>query len=211
MAQQEKETQQQETSRRDDQADQGQRQPQEMATTSPQQGQQGSLARTDPTRAVLTANPFAIMRRLTEEMDRVFEGFLSFGRSRFGFPSLPELASHGMGELSRAAWSPPVEMFQRDGQLVVRADLPGLKKEDIKVEVINDILIVRGERKQEQEEKREGFYRSERSYGTFQRAIPLPEGVNTENVTARFQDGVLEITMPAPQRVQQESRQIPVQ
>jgi len=198
------------TSQRGDAANRNQQQPQAMATTSRQQGQQGILARRDSTLATLTANPFALMRRFTEEMDRVFEGF-GFGRGRFGFPSVSQPASPGLGEVSQAVWSPQVEMFERDGQLVVRADLPGLKKEDVKVEVINDTLIIHGERKQEQEEKREGFYRSERSYGIFQRVIPLPEGVNTENVTARFQDGVLEITMPAPQPERQQGRQIPIQ
>jgi HSP20 family protein len=210
MAQQEKEKQQQATAQGGDEANQGKQQPQAMTTTSRQQGQQGNLARRDPSLALLTANPFALMRRFTDEMDRIFGSF-SFGSSRLGFPSLRELASRGLGELIQGAWSPQIEVVERDGQLVVRADLPGLKKEDIKVEIRNDTLIIQGERKQEQEEKREGFYRSERSYGTFMRAIPLPEGVNTENVTARFQDGVLEITMPAPQREPEQGRQVQVQ
>ncbi|HEX8501297.1 MAG TPA: Hsp20/alpha crystallin family protein [Pyrinomonadaceae bacterium] len=93
-----------------------------------------------------------------------------------------------------------VEVFEREGQLVVRADLPGLKKEDVKVEVSNDTLTISGERKSEHEEKREGFYRSERSYGSFQRQIPLPEGVNADDARATFNNGVLEISIQAPQR-----------
>jgi len=89
-------------------------------------------------------------------------------------------------------------VLRNDGQLMVRADLPGLKKEDVKVELTNDMLTISGERKEENEEKREGFYRSERSYGSFCRQIPLPDGVKTETANATFSNGVLEITMPAP-------------
>jgi HSP20 family protein len=88
-------------------------------------------------------------------------------------------------------------VLHSDGQLMVRADLPGLTKDDVKVEMTNDMLTISGERKKEIEEKREGFYRSERSYGSFYRQIPLPEGVQTEKANAIFRNGVLEITMPA--------------
>jgi HSP20 family protein len=97
-------------------------------------------------------------------------------------------------------WSPEVEVFEREGQLVVRADLPGLTKDDVNVEVSDDAINISGERKSEHEERGEGYYRSERSYGNFYRSIPLPEGVNAENLDATFRNGVLEITMPAPQR-----------
>jgi HSP20 family protein len=204
MAEQAK--QQEATSQEGSQANQDAPQPQAMTATPEQQGR---LARRDRNLSLLMANPFTLVRRFTEEMDRVFESF-GFGRSLLGLSSFRDLAPLGLGELSRAAWSPQVEVFERDGQLVVRADLPGLKKEDIKIGVIHDTLIIQGERKQEQEEKREGFYRSERSYGTFYRSIPLPEGVDPENVSATFQDGVLEITMRAPQREQQHGRQIEI-
>ena len=95
-------------------------------------------------------------------------------------------------------WSPQVEVFEREGQLVLRADLPGLTKEDVKVEVTNEAINISGERKSEHEEKREGYYRSERSYGSFYRSIPLLEGVNAEDANATFRNGVLEITMQAP-------------
>jgi HSP20 family protein len=210
MAQQETAKQPHATADGSNEAQRGQQQPHTLATTSRQQGQESSFARRDPGLAMLTANPFALMRRFTEEMDRIFEGF-GFGGSHWGLPSLREFASRGMGEWRQAAWSPTVEMIERNGQLVVRAELPGLKKDDIKVEVRNDTLTIQGERKQEQEEKHEGIYHSERSYGTFMRVIPLPDGVNTENVSARFQDGVLEITMPAPRREPERGKQIQVQ
>ena len=93
---------------------------------------------------------------------------------------------------------PQIEVLQANGQFMVRADLPGLTKEDVKVEITDEFLTISGERKEETEEKREGFYRSERSYGSFYRQIPLPEGAKTENAAATFANGVLEITIPAP-------------
>jgi HSP20 family protein len=82
---------------------------------------------------------------------------------------------------------------------VVRADLPGLKREDVNIEVRDDELILSGERRSEHEESEGGYYRSERSYGSFYRSIPLPEGVDADTAKARFDNGVLEITMQAPQ------------
>ena len=108
------------------------------------------------------------------------------------------------------AFAPPMEIFQRDGHLVVRADLPGMTKDDVQVEVTDDSLTISGERRSEHATKQEGIFRSERHYGTFHRHIPLPEGVNAEQVKASFQDGVLEVTMPAPQRPARSS-QIEVQ
>ena len=82
----------------------------------------------------------------------------------------------------------------------VRADLPGLSKDDINVDITDDAIRIRGERQQEREENKEGYYRSERSYGSFYREVPLPNGVKREEANATFRNGVLEITMPAPAR-----------
>jgi HSP20 family protein len=137
-----------------------------------------SLFRMDPFE-MLRMSPFTLMRRFTEEMDQWFEQ-RSMGRG-------------GM-------FAPPVEVFDRDGHLIIRADLPGLTKDDIRVEVTNDAVIIEGERRSEHEERQEGgLFRSERSYGAFHRQIPLPEGINAEQATASFKDGVLEISLPAPQ------------
>jgi HSP20 family protein len=125
------------------------------------------------------------MRRFGEDMDRLFEDF-GFAGMQQGFAQIASV--------------PNVEMTERDGQLIIRADLPGVKKDDVQVEIRDDRVILQGERKQEREERREGYYRSERAYGSFYREIPLPEGVNTENASANFRDGVLEITMQAPKR-----------
>jgi HSP20 family protein len=99
---------------------------------------------------------------------------------------------------SDATFVPEVEMFEKDGHLVVRVDLPGLRKEDVTVHATDDELTIQGERRQEREEQGRNFYRTERSYGAFRRTIPLPEGVKSETVHATFRQGVLEVTMDAP-------------
>jgi len=153
-------------------------------------------------------DPLATMQRLQSEMDAIFESFgfgrsPLFGRRRSGLlPAVPTTLK---------TWSPQIELEERDGNIVVRADLPGLNKEDVRLEVEDDVLTIEGERKDTREEKREGYYHSERSYGSFRRSIPLPEGVDPEQVKANFRNGVLEVTMPAPQPQQAKSRQIQVE
>ena len=124
---------------------------------------------------------FPLFERLTRELDELF--------GRFPFERTPF-------EPKAASWTPEIEMFTKDNMLHVRADLPGLKKEDVTVELTDESITIRGERKIEKEEKGEGFYRTERSYGSFYRVLPLPEGVKTETAKAEVRDGVLEITMP---------------
>jgi HSP20 family protein len=147
-------------------------------------------------REFFSASPFELMRRFSEEMDRAFE---DFGLARdWGF-------SGGATTL----WSPAVEVFERDNNFVVRADLPGLNKDDVKVEMTDEGLVIQGERKREHEEKGEGWYRSERSYGQFYRLIPLPEGTNAEQAKAQFENGVLEVSVPVPES--QRRRRIPIE
>lgn len=130
-------------------------------------------------------SPFSQIRRLNEEMDRWFGGgFGNFQSVNFSGPE--------------GAWAPSVEVFQRADELVVRAELPGLDKNDVDVEVSDDALTIRGERKQEHEEEREGFYRSERIYGSFYRVIPLPEGAIADSAKASFKNGVLEVNVQVP-------------
>ncbi|HEY3025562.1 MAG TPA: Hsp20/alpha crystallin family protein [Pyrinomonadaceae bacterium] len=163
------------------------------------------IARREQGSPIRAISPFSVMRRFSEEMDRLFGDF-GLGRdmtSAFGrdFSALADLEG--------LMWSPQVEAFERDGKLIVRADLPGLTKDDINVDVTDDAIKIRGERRQEKEENDEGYYRSERSYGSFYREIPLPNGVNREEADATFRNGVLEITMPAPAR-QPSSRRIEI-
>jgi HSP20 family protein len=142
------------------------------------------------------SSPFSFMRRFGEEMDRLFDDF-GFGSTAIG-SSLGR--AFGPTGFERAMWSPQIEMFERQGRLVIRADLPGLSKDDVKVDLEQNVITIQGERRQEHEENREGYYRSERSYGSFHRTIPLPPGVDGEDAKARFRDGVLEIEMAAPER-----------
>jgi HSP20 family protein len=139
--------------------------------------------------------PFRMMDRFADEMDRVFDDV--FGRSWLAPRSTRGwLRSSRPSELE--AWTPDVEVFHRNNELVVRVDLPGLTKDDIKVDITDNRLTLQGERKREHEEERGGVYRSERTYGSFYREVPLPEGTIPDQAKASFKDGVLEITMPAP-------------
>jgi HSP20 family protein len=155
------------------------------------------IARREQLSPVSTVNPFAAMRQFSEDMERLFGGF-GVGR---GLASGIGREFDRLAELEGALWSPQVEAFERDDKLIIRADLPGLTKDDINVDITDDAIKIRGERRQEKEENEEGFYRSERSYGTFYREIPLPNGVNREEANATFRNGVLEITIPAPARL----------
>ncbi len=140
------------------------------------------------------ATPFEFFNRMTEEMDRAFDWMWR----DFGFPRRSWLPRTLLG--SRAGgdvWAPRVEAFEKGDRFIVRAELPGVKKEDVQVELADDALTIRGERREEHEEEREGYYHSEREYGHFYRAIPLPEGAIGESAQASFRDGILEVTMQA--------------
>jgi HSP20 family protein len=162
----------------------GNNQTQGLSTTT--NASNRGLTRFDP---FSSWSPFSLMNSFRTEMDRLFDDF-GFGRGlsfpTFGGPSFD--------------WSPQTEVFERGNQLVVRADLPGLTKDDINVDIEGNNITIRGERKSEREENKEGIYRSERSYGSFFRSIPLPDGTDADKAKADFNNGVLEITMPLPAR-----------
>lgn len=150
--------------------------------------------------------PFSFMRRFTDDMERMFEDFHNLGSMRrfeggFDFPSLPEF--------EKALWTPQIEVTENNGQMTVRADLPGLKKEDINIELRDDSLVISGERKKESKEEGEGYYRSERSYGSFYRSIPLPEGADMDKATALFNNGVLEVTVAVP-KIESKGRKLEI-
>jgi HSP20 family protein len=133
-------------------------------------------------------SPFRALQRFADEVDRMFD---DVGRRWIGVPGM-------RGRTTADVWAPEIEVFQKNNEVVIKADLPGLKRDEVNVEITDDALTIQGERRRETEEEREGVYRSERSYGSFYRVIPLPEGAITEQAKATFRDGVLEITMPAP-------------
>jgi HSP20 family protein len=144
-------------------------------------------------------DPFALIRA---EFDRFFNqsGFAGFGRPTFR-----------IGRTTDEAWTPQVDVFEKNNRLITRIDLPGLTKEDVKVEVTEGYLAIHGERKQQEEEKGEQFYRCERQYGAFYRAVPLPDGVKLEDVKATFADGVLEVSVPLPAKAEATVRKVAIE
>jgi len=176
------------------------------------QGQKREMAPQASSVPVKTnVHPFAFMRRLAGEMDRLFEDFgLETGWS------VPSFFTRGREWMRREAgfipaeWSPTVDVLEREGQLVVRVDLPGMNKEEVKVEVTDEWLTVQGERTEEKKEKRKGFRYSECRYGSFYRAVPLPEGVDTTKAVAEFNNGVLEVVMPSVTRPEEKARRLEV-
>jgi HSP20 family protein len=142
-------------------------------------------------------SPWAMMRRMQDEMDRWLG---SPDATRRWIPSAEE----------QLDWAPAVDVFQRGTDLVLRADLPGMSKDDVEIEVNDDSVTIRGERRHEREEERDGVYRTERSYGSFSRVVPLPEGTITDSAKASFRDGVLEVVMQAPGREVKRGRRIDI-
>jgi HSP20 family protein len=129
-------------------------------------------------------SPFALFRRLSDDMDRLF----------FGGPSIGPFGGVG------GHFVPNIDVEERDEKIFVRADLPGLRPEDFHVDIEDDALVLQGERRSEREDTRGGVRRVERSHGSFRRVIPLPQGANLEAADARFENGVLEIEIPLQQQ-----------
>jgi len=145
----------------------------------------------------LITNPFSAMRRMHEDMDRIFADMLGGAAT-----------TTGMGG-GLTSWSPAIEIAERDNELSICCELPGLKPEDVKVEVTQDALVIEGERKQEHQEDQGGRRISERRYGRFHRTIPLPEGAVGDEARADFKDGELQVTVPL-KRPENKRRQIPI-
>jgi HSP20 family protein len=133
------------------------------------------------------------MRRITDELDRTAH---EVGLARSG--------------RNTTRWTPAIEIAEREGEYRIRAELPGLTPENVRVDATNDALIIEGERRMDHEDRREEVRRTERQYGHFFRRIPLPEGANVDQTKATFRNGVLEITIPVPQRPSQH-RSVPIE
>jgi HSP20 family protein len=167
------------------------------------------MAMTSP--AALHGGPFGFMRRFAEEMDHLFDEF-GMGAGMH----IPSAVTRGREMLRResglvpADWSPRVDVLRREGQIVFRADLPGMSKDDIKVEVKDNALTLQGERKHAKKEEREGYFYSECSHGCFYRALPLPEGADASKATAEFHNGVLEVAIPMPKQAETQTRRVEV-
>jgi HSP20 family protein len=128
-------------------------------------------------------DPFTELSELRSRFDRMFDDWLD-GRER--------------------AWTPAIDVVREDGHLVVRADLPGIKPEEVKIEVEDDILTVSGEHEERKEEKDKHYVRRERRYGSFSRSMPLPAGIDPNKIKANTHDGVVEVTIPLPKEAKKE-------
>jgi len=135
------------------------------------------------------ANPFVLMKRFAEDVDRTFANFAP--------PVEADL------------WAPPLEVKHKGGNFIVTAELPGLTKEEVKVEVMDESLVIEGERKRVKEVEGEEFFRTERYYGKFYRTIPLPKGAKAELIKAELTNGVLEVVIPVPE-VKPNLRHVPI-
>jgi HSP20 family protein len=136
---------------------------------------------------IVRFDPFRELDRLQSEMNRLFEGYAGS----------PERASNA-GSLTQGGrlWSPSVDVAENQNEIVLRAEIPGMKQEEIDIELTGDTLTLRGERKFENEERKENLVRVERSYGRFQRSFTLGVPIQNDKVTATYRDGILEIHLP---------------
>ena len=148
-------------------------------------------------------DPGELFAEMQEEMSRLWSGA----------PLPPLGAWRPLQRLARspAAWAPRADIYEQGDSIVVKAELPGVAKDDIDVALENGDLIIRGERKAEREVKEEHYYRMERSSGSFYRRLPLPEGTNADQIEARYEDGVLEVRVPKPAAAAAQPTKIAVQ
>ncbi|BCS32280.1 hypothetical protein TBR22_A14900 [Luteitalea sp. TBR-22] len=167
-----------------------------MATTT--------VARPTPkaTSAITTRTPYSLMRALSDDIESFFND-VGMGVGRW------PLASR-LFETAHAGWLPAVEVQEKDGKLFFRADLPGMTREGIKVEVGEHVLTIEGERRESSRDTADGYYRTERSYGHFSRTLALPEVVKADSAVATFKDGVLEVAFEIAAPTAPATRQLPI-
>jgi HSP20 family protein len=134
--------------------------------------------------ALIRWEPAREISSLQQEMNRLFGTFFD---------------SPGGEAAPGRRWIPAMDLVEEGGQYVLRADLPGLSDSDVKIEFDDRVLTISGERRSENEERREGYYRLERASGSFSRSLTLPEGVDSEKIEAHFENGVLEVRIPKPE------------
>lgn len=142
-----------------------------------------NLMKLDPFRMIGRWDPFEDLRRMQREMDRVFDRFLG------GEPLTVE--GHGF-------WVPSIESYTKDGNLVYRCELPGIDPKDLDVSVTDREIVIKGERKESKDTKKENYLSREITYGAFERHFVLPESAKIDDLKAKFSNGILEITVPAP-------------
>jgi HSP20 family protein len=149
---------------------------------------------------LITWNP---LREMDEAQNRVNRFFLGRFPNRMGSGEIHSLAV--------ADWSPEVDISQDDHEYLLKADLPEMKKDDVRVTVEDGILSVSGERKTEKEDQKRKFHRIERSFGNFRRSFTLPEDTDSTKVTAEFRDGVLKVHLPTTTKARFKALEVKVQ
>jgi HSP20 family protein len=140
-----------------------------------------ALVRFKPEREISTWSPFRDLVNMQQEVGRLFNGLFA--------------DTDGNGNFV-ASWSPRADVSESSEAYIIKAELPGVNKNDVKITLRENVLTIKGEKKQEKEEKDKNFHRIERSYGSFQRSFSLPSGVNSDKIGAAYKDGVLTITLP---------------
>src|SRR3990170_521831 len=141
-----------------------------------------------------------------EEFERRFEDFFRRPFPFFGPPWWPRLKSPEMEEIA-----PSVDIFREGDDVVVKAELPGLEKEEIEVNLTEGTLTISGEKKKEKKVEKKDYYRMERSHGSFSRSVSLPPNVQTEKARAQFRDGVLEIRIPGAEEAGKKARKVTIE
>lgn len=168
-------------------------------TTPPEKTTEGST--TIPVKAeerrLRFLDPFEDLR---DEMSRLWGRRPLVGRAAF----------RSLAPLAEGMWAPRMDVFEKNSNLMIKAELPGVEKENIRVEMVEGDLIVHGERKSESEVKDGDYYRLERAYGSFRRRLPIPFEVKPEQVKANYKDGVLEIQIPRPAQAVREPKAIAI-
>jgi HSP20 family protein len=137
-----------------------------------------------------TFHPFRLFDDLRAEMEEFWRPM--------NWPAWPAFARFHEPSGKETTWLPSTDVYRSNGDLMVKADLPGLKKDDVEVTVEDGFLVVKGERKEETKKEEKEYFRSERTYGSFYRRVPLPSGVDTNKISAKVRDGILEVTVPLP-------------
>ena len=146
-------------------------------------------------------DPTSVFNEIEAEMDRMFGHRLPF---------MQPLRRY-VGSSHTGKWSPSADVYEKDGNLVVKAELPGVEKDNIDVTVDNGDLVIKGMRKADEEVQEENYYRMERFSGTFYRRFPLPDDIDEDRISAEYRDGVLEVRVPKPAGTEDEaSRKITV-
>ena len=144
---------------------------------------------------------------LFEQIEREMEDLRQQMFGHFRRPVLEPFHPAGMQDI---AWSPTADAYEQDGAFVVKAELPGVKKEDVKVSIHEGLLTIEGQRTEEKERKEARYYAAERFAGTFRRIFALPEGTDASKIAAEYKDGVLEVHVPIPAAAKAEPVNIPV-